>query len=169
VSKSTYRFSHTFDTLSPTPIIFLDDFLADFMDDEYSPLCPESEKPDNLIDGLLDEKISLLQDIIDELGSEIRQRKALRNGALKEIEEELAKLSSLLLEVAPMGYVNVSGKYIDSLNSRRMHLEKGISGLKEQERSQKIETWRDILNLKKELFRLLPEYIELLRMRKVVD
>lgn len=141
-------------------------FDAGFMDENLSS-CNGKEQTGDPIGNLLDEKMSLLQFIIDELGLEIRRRKAMRNGSLKEIEEELAKLSSLLLEVAPMGYVNVSGKYIDSLNSRRMHLEKCISGLKEQERKHKLETWRDILSLKKELFRLLPEYVELLRMKKV--
>lgn len=72
-----------------------------------------------------------MQQIIEEIIREVRKRKALRNGALKEIENELAEFSALLLQVAPMGYVNISAKYVDSQNARRMHLEKSIARLNE--------------------------------------
>jgi len=121
------------------------------------------------IDDLFQQRIDLLHQIIEEIIREVRKRKALRNGALKEMESELSKLSSLLLEVAPMGYVNVSGKYVDSQNARRMHLEKSISRLNELKRTHRIETWKDIVSLKRDLFKLLPEYAQLLQLKKVID
>ena len=133
----------------------------------YSEKIQQDHPPE--ISGLLRERAGILQSIIDEILCEIHDRKLLRNGALAEIEEELAKLSSLLLEVAPLGRVNVSGKFVDSLNARRMHIEKSISRLNELKRASKIDTWKDIVSLKRELFRLIPEYAELMQMKKEGD
>lgn len=118
---------------------------------------------------LFDQRLKLLQSILDEIRIEALNRKKLRNGALSEIDEELRKLSSLLLEVAPLGRVNYSGKYVDSLNARRMHLEKSISRLKELKRTHKVETWKDIVALKRELFKILPEYIQLQHLKDVLE
>lgn len=124
---------------------------------------------ENLVDDLFEQRLSLLKGIIDELAAEILKRKALRNGALREIEEELASFSSLLNEVAPMGRTSVSGKYLDSLNARRIHLEKSIARLNELRRTHKVNTWKDIVELKKELIKILPEYQKLIALKKVVD
>ena len=139
------------------------------MNESDLPLSAEKPDPHPEINDLFQQRLDLLQQIIDEIHSEIQKRKALRNGALKEIEDELSKFSSLLLQVAPMGYVNVSSKYVDSLNMRRVHLEKSIARLNELKRSNRIETWRDIVALKRDLFRLLPEYVELLQLNKETD
>ena len=121
------------------------------------------------IDNLFLVRIDLLRKIISEINTEIHDRKLLRNGALKEIEEELNELSVLLNEITPMGKVNVSGEHLDSLNARRIHLEKSIARLHELKRTHKINTWKDVVALKKELFKLLPEYVQLLQLRKVIE
>ena len=51
-------------------------------------------KPEEDISRLLKKRTDLLRSIINEIGDEICKRKELRNGALREIEEELLKLSS---------------------------------------------------------------------------
>lgn len=123
---------------------------------------------DDLVDELFKQRLDLLKGIIDELTSEILKRKALRNGALREIEDELASFSSLLNEIAPMGRTTVSEKQLDNRNARRIHLEKGIARLKELRRTHKINTWKDVVEIKKELFKILPEYQKLLGLKKVV-
>lgn len=120
------------------------------------------------VNDLFQQRIELLKKIIEEINTEIRNRKALRNGALKEIEEELDKLYVLLIEVAPMGKVRVSDEHLDSMNERRIHLEKSIARLNELRRTHKINTWKDIVNLKRELFKLLPEYSQLMQLKKVI-
>ena len=130
---------------------------------------PEQTVNTSEISKLFEERLKLLQGILDDIRSEIISRKALRNGALKEIDEELRKLSSLLLEVAPLGRVNYTGKYVDTLNARRMHLEKSISRLKELSRSHKIGSWKDIVELKRELFKILPEYVQLMQLKEVIE
>lgn len=121
------------------------------------------------IDSIFQQRIDLLHQIIEEIINEIKKRKVLRNGALRDIEDELEKFSSLLLEVAPLGLVNISGKYVDSQNARRMHIEKSIARLNELKRNQKVESWKDIVALKRDLFKLLPEYSQLLQLKKVMD
>lgn len=121
------------------------------------------------INDLFRKRIELLRQIIEEINAEIRDRKLLRNGALKEIEIELNELSVLLNDITPMGSVDVSGDHQNNLNMRRIHLEKSIARLNELRRSHKIDTWRDIVNLKRELFKLLPEYSQLLHLKKVIE
>jgi len=121
------------------------------------------------VNELFNEKIALLQQFIEEINQEIHDRKKLRNGALKEIEDELNQLSVLLKEVAPIGKVDVSGEHLDSLNARRIHLEKSIARLNELRRTHKINTWKDIVALKGDLFKLLPEYTQLLQLKKVME
>ncbi len=128
--------------------------------------CPKSVPE---LDALFQERIDLLRSIIEEIIREIKSRKVLRNGALREIEEELNQLSSSLNEVAPMGYVNVTGRYEDNINWRRIHLEKSIARLRELRRTHKISTWKDIVSLKQELFRLLPEYARLLQLKNMIN
>ena len=121
------------------------------------------------IDSLIKKRLDLLNSIIVEINAQIIDRKALRNGALKEIEQELKDLSALLNEVAPLGRSQFSGRYLDSLNARRIHLERGIARLNELKRTHKINTWKDIVALKRDLFRLLPEYSELMELKKVIN
>ena len=79
------------------------------------------------------------------------------------------ELSILLKEVAPIGKVNVSGEHLDSLNARRIHLEKSIARLTELKRTHKINSWKDIIALKRDLYDLLPEYTQLLHLNKVIE
>ena len=121
------------------------------------------------VNDLFNEKIALLQQFIEEINQEIHDLQKLINGALKEIEDELNQLSVLLKEVAPLGKVEVSGTHLDSRNSRRIHLEKSIARLNELRRTHKINTWKDIVALKGDLFKLLPEYTQLLQLKKVME
>lgn len=142
---------------------------SDDLVDDFSVEKSENDATPPEIAKLFDERLKLLQSILDEIRIEALNRKKLRNGALSEIDDELRKLSSLLLEVAPLGRVNYSGKYVDSLNARRMHLEKSISRLKELKRTHKVETWKDIVALKREIFKVLPEYIQLQQLKDVLE
>ena len=124
--------------------------------------------PDVEIIELLNERLALLRQLIEDIRADIKKRKELGEVALAELEREMKELSVLLNDILPLGRFNLSDERLDTMNERRIHLEKSIARLNELKRNHKIETWRDIASLKKELFKLLPEYRQIVQLKKVI-
>ena len=99
---------------------------------------------------------------IDALIGELRRRKALSNGAVREIERELARLRDALHQLTPLG--RRSTAYLEHIE----RLELSMRHLRELKRQHRKEAWRDMFEVRREILRLLPELQEVLALERVV-
>ena len=112
-----------------------------------------------LLDRLLSDKINLLREQIQDIKNEIHLRKRLAKKAITEIDEQICKVRTLIYEL------NVNG----TLRGKRADLEREILILEREKHNQKIQCWKDIERLKRELRQVKKEYKEVVRKASVAS
>ncbi len=112
---------------------------------------------------LLDERISILAGLIEQINSLKASRSWITREAVKEIDEDLDVFLRYHEEIAPAGHLS------DFMLDRRSHIERSILKLKEHKRRHESRGWQDIILLEKELVTLLSEYKMLKALKESVD
>jgi hypothetical protein len=122
------------------------------------------EANSKVLSNFFAEKLNLLRETIQELKTEIEIRKNMGEKFEEEIESELKFFESSLRDLAPLG---MSGGM--SIDRKRVHVEKRIVALKEYRRVHKEKLWHNCVWLKREIFELLREYQELLKIQESIS
>ncbi len=111
---------------------------------------------------LLDERISILAGLIEQINSLKASRSWITREAVKEIDQDLDVFLRYHEEIAPAGHLS------DFMLDRRSHIERSILKLKEHKRRHESRGWQDIISLEKELVTLLSEYKMLKALKEAV-
>ena len=112
---------------------------------------------------LLDERISILAGLIEQINALKASRSWITREAVKEIDEDLDLFLLYHKEIAPAGHLS------EFMDHRRIHIERSILRLKEHKRRHESRGWQDIISLEKELVTLLSEYKMLKALKEAVD
>lgn len=94
----------------------------------------------------LEDKITLLNQFIDQITTDIKSRRSLNKMFLKNLNQEIREVEFQLKEIK-----NWQLGQNASIEQRRIHLEKELTQLKRQKREWLTQSWRDIQSLRKEL------------------
>lgn len=115
----------------------------------------------NLIDKLISDKISLLETQINEISKLVDERKTLEELTRSDLGDEIQKIRNSILQIE-------SGmpRYHTLSDPRITDLEKEIVNLQKSKINCKIESWRDVLQLKKDIIYLI---IELKKVKSKLD
>ena len=124
-------------------------------------------KPDNknlgnnLIDELISDKIKLLETHINEISKLVDERKSLEEITRSDFTDEILNIRNEVLQIK--SNMPVYNTYSDP---RITELEKEIIKLKKSKINGKIESWKDVLQLKKDIIDLI---IELKKIKSKLD
>jgi hypothetical protein len=108
---------------------------------------PNSSGPLHLLNSLFSERLSLLQNAMDEIDSATKEREQLTAKALTELYEEIDKCE-LRLYTLEQGHNDFE---------KRRHLERRLFELKREKRRECLLSWRDLVLLRKETRKLRHE------------
>lgn len=111
------------------------------------------DNPDNdLIDKFISDKIRLLETHINEISKLIDERKSLEAITDSAFTDEILDIRNEVLKIDTF-----LPKYDSQSDPRKTELEKEIIQLEKLKINEKIESWRDILQLKKDIIDLIME------------
>ena len=99
----------------------------------------------SVLESILSEKANYLKEILAEIESQIADREKLQEKIGSKIDSEICYLRTKLYELDSWG---MGGNR--DIDTRRLQLEKEIEKLKDQQRVESRESWRDISLLRKE-------------------
>jgi hypothetical protein len=118
------------------------------------------------LNGLLEDRLSILKEVIGEIYKEIEKRKELNKKLSKRIEKEIKYCDFLLREL--LRELERIGNDL-ALIQRRIHLEKELNSLFREKREHKLRAFTEILWLKKELRELKLRYEWLTRTKLLLN
>ena len=156
--------------MSPLAFLIQSNLLRNDSMDDYEN-GQKAEIPNQILDAnskvlsnFFAEKLNLLRDAIQELKAEMELRKTMGESFEQEMDDELKLFESSLRDLAPLGK---SGGM--SIDRKRIHVEKRIAALKEHRRLHREKLWSNCLWLQKEIFTLLLEYKELMKIQETLS
>lgn len=115
-----------------------------------------------LLEKLLSEESDLIAEWIEEIKGEIERRKKLGKQMLEQIEKDKERIYPELYKIPwETGYKG-------SADERKTQLERELIELHREERNHRWRTWRNTIDLKRELMRLLMEYKRSMRIKKLI-
>jgi hypothetical protein len=109
-----------------------------------------------------------LKSTITELLSEITQRELINNNISDKIDQEIFDQENNLQILRQKGF----GYAFDNLLTRQRlesQLEDSIQDLEQEKRKERVECWRDLMNLKKDLLSAFREYWNLVKRRELLE
>ena len=115
-----------------------------------------------LLEKLLSEESDLLAGWIEEIKGEIERRKNLGKQLLAQIEKDKERIYPELYKIP--GETGYKG----SADERKTQLERELIELHREEREQRCRLWKNTIDLKRELMRLLMEYKRSMRIKKLM-
>jgi len=111
---------------------------------------------------LLFEESDLIAEWIEEIKGEIERRENLGKQLLAQIEKDKERIYPELYKIPwETGYKG-------SADERKIQLERELIELHREEREQRWRIWRNTIDLKRELMRLLMEYKRSMRIKKLM-
>ena len=111
---------------------------------------------------LLSEENHLIAEWIEEIKGEIERRKKLGKQMLEQIEKDKERIYPELYKIPwETGYKG-------SADERKTQLERELIELHREEREQRWRIWKNTIDLKRELMRLLMEYKRSMRIKKLI-
>ncbi|MBW2044102.1 MAG: hypothetical protein JRI96_04355 [Deltaproteobacteria bacterium] len=146
---------------------YLKNTLAELYESEYSGIDEVIGKTIDVAGAVgktLQKKLEILREAIEELNQDIQERERISQQVQDKIGGDVFDLEFELRELkhwAPG--VN------DSIEARRLGLERELLDLKQQERSEYIRKWSDISGLKRKRREFITEYQHLLKTMEVLD
>jgi len=114
--------------------------------------------------GSFSKKLKILAEAIEELDKEIKNRIRMYYQFQARINGEISRLEVLLEDLDHFGL-----GYRDSIEHRRLGLEREILNLKKEKRSESLRAWEDIVSLLKAKRQLVMEYQNLVNTRDMLD
>ena len=119
----------------------------------------------SLIDDIFSDRTRSHKATIDEILSEIEERKQIKQENHLKINQSMCKCDTYLLELENLA----KSSYTPDISRRRTALEHEIFGLESEKREQEIGCWRDLVFIKKDLLTALGEYWGSLRKGKIMN
>lgn len=109
------------------------------------------------------ERLTILRTPIDEISGEIRVRELLTRALNEEVDFKAKKLRFLVreLDTWTMGYN-------DSIENRRIWLQKEILNLEKEKRAEKLRFWEDVVSLANKRREFIMEYETLSRISRIL-
>jgi len=116
-----------------------------------------------LLNSIFSVRLKILGEPIEEINEEIRLRKSLTKALNGEIDAKVKHLEFLLrdLDAWTMGYN-------DSIENRRIELQREILALEKEKRSEKLRFWEDVVSLINKRIDFLMEYQTLKSIIKII-
>ena len=108
------------------------------------------------LDDFLSYKASILEDIINDLISDIKKREYLSKKLIQKLDEKVCLFKTLILELERLSYKR-------RIDYKRISLEKEILKIEREKIRELVDAWRDITSLKRDLRVILKEYLTLKR------
>lgn len=113
-----------------------------------------NEDSDAFFKNLQESKLGTIQGVIDDINELIKQREELTKALLRDLEQMKIEINSVLIQNQDHDRLNVE------LVRERLELKKKLADLEEAKVNEKVNCWRDIALLKKELRETIKEYKE---------
>lgn len=161
-----YRNSLRNKSLIKQPILtgFEDSKEYDFTSDIDDSI-PSDNSTSSFIDDIFFDRTQSHKSTIDEILSEIEERKQIKQKNCLEINRDMCKVETHLLELENLA----NGLYTLNFGRRRTALDHEIFNLESEKREQEVECWRDLVFLQKDLLATLGEYWASLRRKQVME
>jgi len=106
-----------------------------------------------LIDRILSERQAMLKATLVDIISSVQERKSLLKEAISGIEKRECEIVSMIRHLDPFICYSIKVDY------RRIALEKELTNLKKQKGEHNVQSWRDVVMLKKDLREFWQEYV----------
>jgi hypothetical protein len=110
-----------------------------------------SDKINDIMKDIQSEKITALKRVIDEINELIAERRALSEKIILEINDISAKVDSMLMQIPSASPENYR---------ERMTLKEKQIMVEETKVKERVECWRDVANLKRELRERIKEFVD---------
>ena len=133
-----------------------------------NPLLSKNRFKNSLLEQIISDKTKILKSTITELLSEITQRELINNNISDKIDQEIFDQENNLQILRQKGF----GYAFDNLLTRQRlesQLEDSIQDLEQEKRKERVECWRDLMNLKKDLLSAFREYWNLVKRRELLE
>ena len=131
-------------------------------------LFSKNRSKNSLLEQIISDKTKILKSTITELLSEITQRESINSDISDKIDQEIFDQENNLQILRQKGF----GYVFDNLLIRQRlesQLEDSIQDLEQEKRKERVECWRDLMNLKKDLLSSFREYWNLVKRRELLE
>lgn len=122
------------------------------------------EKPPEPVSDFFMDKINSMREKINHLNNEISTRFHMRGKFQKEIDYQIRECAFSLEQFKFWGL-----GYNRGVDMKRNLLERQLANLRKEKRGVELRTWEDIINLRKELRKVLDEYKDALRRYRMIE
>lgn len=125
----------------------------------------KSKKPDKneLLEEIITDKVKFFKQILEEIDSQIKDRKFLKETIIKKLDDRMCLLTTKTYETDLWGLGNNT-----EMDSRRSALEKEIEALAKQKTEEEQQSWKDIALLRQEHRQFSEQYRNARRRAKVM-
>ena len=114
----------------------------------------DSDDSDAIFKGMQESKLGSIQSVIDDINELISQREKLSDLLLKDFDKMKLEIGTVLMQNQEHMKLN------PELIKERLELRKKIVDLEESKVNEKVNSWRDVAMLKKELRETVKEFEE---------
>lgn len=132
------------------------------------PLFSKNRSKNSILEQIISDKAKILKSTITELLSEITQRESINTDISDKIDQEIFDQENNLQILRQKGF-----RYaFDNLLTRQRlesQIEGSIQDLEQEKRKERVECWRDLMNLKKDLLSAFREYWNLVKRRELLE
>lgn len=115
-----------------------------------------SKNSNDLINTFFSDKVAMMRGTLENILSQIEERKRIKERNLLSIRKDMCKCQSYLLEIEALSNILYSRSI--NMGRRRTNLDGQMFSLKKDLRSEELSYWRDLVFLKKEFMENLKEY-----------
>ena len=115
-----------------------------------------SKNSNDLINTFFSDKVAIVRATLENILSQIEERKRIKQRNLSAISKDMCKCQSYLLEIEAL--TKLLYTHDISMGRRRTNLDGQMFSLKKDLRSEELSYWRDLVFLKKEFMESLKEY-----------
>tara|TARA_B100000614_G_scaffold227895_1_gene219314 strand:+ start:1176 stop:1712 length:537 start_codon:yes stop_codon:yes gene_type:complete len=129
---------------------------------------PEKKIKPNALESMISDKAKSLKASVNALLEEINLRENLNKYQFKEIDDDLRRQRTRLMQYKNLEY-EFSGGLNRTATEAKSQIESSVLELKKEKRKEGLECWRDLMFLKKYLMVSLRDYWELVRRREALE
>ena len=115
-----------------------------------------SKNSNDLINTFFSDRVAMLRATLENILSQIEERKRIKERNLLSIRKDMCKCQSYLLEIEALSNLLYSRGI--NMGRRRTNLDGQMFSLKKDLRSEELSYWRDLVFLKKEFMETLKDY-----------
>jgi len=121
-----------------------------------------------VLSRLFSDKGKSLKATVDALSDEIKLRESIDSLLINGIDDKISNLNTQLINLPNTQYL-ISPEYSRDIDKNKKHLESSIQELEKEKRKGSIESWRDLMFMKKYLHSAFKDYWELVKKRELLS